>query len=261
MEITIDQLLQGKQTRIKDKDYFPTRAYVEPFLEKMSKLTNDFRVKVELPDQITLTSNGEINQEDITYNRVWVQAVMPPEYVVDNHDEVVGMIFGLDTRKPVAKFYRGGLNKACTNLCVFSPSFLQTQEIAPNSALDYEALDYIQGKAYALKAYLDRLHNTPFYRDDQYLNEELGKWVRNCLNIPFHNGVHTVKLAVSTAIDAYKLLIEKEESPYFIKPESNSTMFNVYNAFTELISNDKDKDIMNKCEKTLLLNHILGIEI
>ena len=36
-------------------------------------------------------------------------------------------------------------------------------------------------------------------------------------------------------------------------------MFNVYNAFTELISNDKDKDIMNKVEKTLLLKRILDV--
>ena len=42
-------------------------------------------------------------------------------------------------------------------------------------------------------------------------------------------------------------------------------MFNVYNAFTELISNDgtvKDRqggDIVNKCEKTLLIKDILGL--
>ena len=41
-------------------------------------------------------------------------------------------------------------------------------------------------------------------------------------------------------------------------------MFNVYNAFTELISNDQNKegehkDILNKCEKTLLIKDILGL--
>ena len=51
MQISIDQLMNGKATRIKDRDYFPTAAYVEPFLETMSKFTSDFRVQVKLPDQ------------------------------------------------------------------------------------------------------------------------------------------------------------------------------------------------------------------
>ena len=32
MEITLDELLQGKATRTKERAYFPTEAYVEPFL-------------------------------------------------------------------------------------------------------------------------------------------------------------------------------------------------------------------------------------
>ena len=92
MELTLEEVLKGKATRIKDKDYFPTAAYVEPFIERMSKYTSDFRIQAKLPDQITKTSEGDINYDDITYNRVWVQAVMPESYRFDNHDEVVGMV-------------------------------------------------------------------------------------------------------------------------------------------------------------------------
>ena len=35
-------------------------------------------------------------------------------------------------------------------------------------------------------------------------------------------------------------------------------MFNVYNAFTQVLTNDT-KDIINKCEKTLLVSDIIGI--
>ena len=73
MDITIDQLLSGKNTKIKDKEFFATKAYVEPFLDRVSKVTDDFQVKVELPDQITMTEDAD----DITYNRVWLQAVLP----------------------------------------------------------------------------------------------------------------------------------------------------------------------------------------
>ena len=45
MELTIDQLLRGKATRIKEKEYFTTEQYVVPFLERMSKFTNEFIIQ------------------------------------------------------------------------------------------------------------------------------------------------------------------------------------------------------------------------
>jgi len=66
MEITLDRLRIGKPTIIKNKEYFATREYVDPFLDAMSKFTNNFIVNVQTPDQIT-TTDGE---EDLTFNRV-----------------------------------------------------------------------------------------------------------------------------------------------------------------------------------------------
>ena len=66
MEITTEQLLRGKATRIKNKDFFPTNDYVSPFFEEMSKYTDKFKVDVKLPSQITIDDT----EDDITYNRV-----------------------------------------------------------------------------------------------------------------------------------------------------------------------------------------------
>lgn len=41
MELTLEEALKGKATRIKNKDYFETKAYLEPFIERMSKFTDD----------------------------------------------------------------------------------------------------------------------------------------------------------------------------------------------------------------------------
>ena len=41
MELTLNELLAGKATRIKNREYFPTKAYVEPFLERVQKLTSE----------------------------------------------------------------------------------------------------------------------------------------------------------------------------------------------------------------------------
>ena len=259
MNISLDDLLKGKATKIKNKEYAETEAYVTPFLERLQSITNNFQVKVELPNQMTITKDHDINFDDITYNRVWIQAVLPPEYQVDNHDDVLGMIYGLDTRKPIVKFYRGGLNEACTNLCVFNPSYLSVQELEAEKAIHFNPLDSLINKTNEIKIFLDKLHNKTFSNDELTINENLGKWIRNCIDISYDNGLGKAKLATSTVIDAYKLLFKNTKSPYYINNGTNSNYFNIYNAFTQLISHN-DKDIMTTCEKTLLLNEILEID-
>lgn len=259
MELTINELLTGKGTIIKGKEYLSTEAYVTPFLERMSKFTNDFRIQAKLPDQISITKKEDLNLEDTVFNRVWIQAIMPEEYSFENHQEVVGLVYGLDTRKPVAKIYRGALNMACLNLCVFNPTFLNAQEIEPERPINFKCIQPLMEQTSDIKAWLDRLSETEISYDSRLINENLGSWIRHALVDAYDSGYGKVKLATSVAIDAYKLLYEKEDSPYFVKQGQITTMFNVYNAFTELISNADTKDILNKTEKTLLLQKILGL--
>lgn len=258
MEITIDELLKGKATRIKKNEYLKTEAYVTPFLNKMSKFTNDFRVQVKLPDQVTKTIDGEIDMDDITYNRVWIQAVMPEEYAFDNHQEVVGMVYGLDTRKPVVKLYKGGLNMACTNLCVFNPSFLNVQELEPEKTINFSSVDTLMSQTNDLKIWLEKLHKEEFKITPDNVNESMGRWINNCWDTAWNKGYGTVKVSDSLVLGASKLLFRDEESPYYVGKDTTTDMFNVYNAFTQMITND-NKDIMNKFEKTYLVKDILSI--
>ena len=258
MEISITEALAGKSTSIKGKEYLSTTAYVEPFLERMSKYTDNFIINGIQPDQITLTKEGNINLEDITWNRMWIQAVMPDNIGYDNHSRVVGMVYGLDVRKPIVKFYVGGLNMACCNLCVFSPSFLDVKELEPEKAIDYRVVDHLMTQTDNVRAILEKLSNTEVEYNETVINENLGDWVRKTLNNSFTNQLSKVKLATSSAIDAYKLLYEKEDSPYFVPQGTTTDMFNIYNAWTQVITDDK-KDIINKAEKTLLVGNILGL--
>ena len=66
MEITKDVLLDGKSTIIKNKNYLSTKEYVEPFFDEMSKFTDDFIIRVQTPNQMTVTDDNK----DITFNRV-----------------------------------------------------------------------------------------------------------------------------------------------------------------------------------------------
>lgn len=224
----------------------------------MSKFTKDFIVEVELPKQVTRTVDGDVNADDITYNRVLIQAVMPESCSFDNHDEVIGMVYGLDVRKPVAKIYRGALNRACTNLCVFDPEFLQMQPVNPEEALNYKAVEHLLSQTSDIKLMLENLHNTTWKAEDDLVSLNLGKWQRNAIHMVYNVGYGDVKIGTDLVTKAYSSMFEDPDSSYYIGVGNEVDMFTVYNAFTQLISNDKGKDLMNRAEKTLLLRNILN---
>ena len=258
MDIELNTLLQGKQTRIKNKEYFPTAAYVEPFLERLSKFTDNFICKAVLPNQITLTKSGDIDLEDQTFNRVWIQAVLPDTYPIPNHNNVIGMVYGLDVKKPVFKVYRGSLNQACTNLCVFSNDMLACQEIEAETPVDFRCVDRIIEDTDKSAEMIRKLMNTEFNTSERLVNEDLGRWIRRCIEMSYNVGFGTVKVATSTPIDAFKMLLYKEDSDYYVV-DKEANMYDVYGAFTQCITNGLSKDIMNQTEKTLLIKSILGI--
>ena len=255
MELTVEQLLQGKATKIKEKEFFTTKAYVEPFFDRMSKYTEEFIINVKPADQISLTPSGEVNFDDIVYNRVWVQAVLPDEYAYENHKRVMSMLYALDTRKPVVKMYTGALNMACLNLCVFNPDALNVAELEPTTAINYSPINLLMGMNDTIKSTLEKLDKMTFNRNEIY--EDLGLWIDRCITSKFNSGFGTVKITESAPINVYKDLFYNEDSNYYTKGEEVDG-FTVYNAFTDLITQDK-KDLVNKFEKTLLIKEIMDI--
>lgn len=256
MDIDINQLLKGKATRIKDREYFTTEQYVMPFLERMAKFTDEFIIQAKPADQISLTPNGDVNFEDIIYNRVNIEAVLPNEYCFEGHKQVVGFVYALDTRKPVVKEYMGGLRTACLNLCTFNPAALSVQELEPEKAINYGFLNHCLEMADDMGAKLRTLSDMEINRDQMF--KEIGMQVDRCINYKFHNDFGTVKLPESLPIEVYKNLFYNEKSDYFTK-ENSVSGFDVYQAYTDIICNGKSKDLVNRFEKTLLVSRILGI--
>lgn len=253
MEINIDTLLQGRATTIKGKNYLPTKAYVEPFLERMSKFTDDFRVQVKTPDQLAIEEDTPID----IYNRVVVQAVLPEELEIKEHFQVIGMVYGLDVRKPVVKFYSGALDAVCTNLSVFSPDQLVCNELSPKSPINFKSLNGIVENIEDTVKTITTLKNTQFDCSYENTSEKLGDWIKRCMSSFIDNGYGKIKVSTSTPIDAYKLLFEDKDSRYLSK-EPITNMYNIFSAFTQVITNGIKRDLMNTCEKTLLIKQILG---
>ena len=254
MEITLNKLLEGNATTIKNNEYLPTRAYVEPFLERMQKYTNDFRVQVKLPNQLAINENDTVD----IYNRVIVQAVLPDNMVIDNHSQVVGMIYGLDVRKPVVKFYSGALDMVCTNLCVFSPEQLSCAALEPEKPINYKPVNSIMDSIEDTIKFIQKLKGITFDCSYQNTSQKLGDWIKQCIDLTYDNGFGKVKIAATTPIDAYKLLFKDKNSRYLIK-DGVTDMYNVYGAFTQIFTDSMNRDIMNVCEKTLLVKQVLNI--
>jgi hypothetical protein len=256
MQIELNDLLKGKATKIKNKEYFSTEQYITPFLDRMSKYTDEFLIQVKPADQISLTPEGDVNFEDIIYNRVNIEAVLPDEYCYEGHKQVVGFIYALDTRKPVVKEYMGGLRTACLNLCTFNASALNVQELIPETAIDYAFLDKCIDISNDMGEKLRQLSSMTFTRQQMY--NELGLQIDRCINFKLHNDFGTVKLPESMPVEVYKDLFYDEKSDYYTE-DNQVSGFNVYQAYTDIICNGKTRDLVNRFEKTLLVSRILGI--
>lgn len=254
MQTTINDLLKGKPTQIKDNNYLATKEYVQPFLDLMSKYTNNFKVKVILPSQITYDSDDKTDTKDITYNRVLIEAVLPKENTIDDHDEVIGFLYGLDIKTPIAKIYRGYLNRACTNLSVFNPAWIKVQEIKPLHKLNYK-VDDLLNYTNDFDVKLKKLKSNYINRKD--LKNELGKWIDYCLIGEYKHDDYNVKISPNLAIKGYKSLILDEYSPYFLQPDEDPSQFKIHEAMTQVITDDK-KDIISHFEKTLMVNDMLN---
>lgn len=66
-----------------------------------------------------------------------------------------------------------------------------------------------------------------------------------------------VKLSPTTVIDAHNSVYFDTISPYYVGSQDSSQL-NIYNSYIRIIRDDS-KDIMNRFEKTILVNNLLGI--
>jgi hypothetical protein len=252
MDVTISELLKGKPTIIKNKEFYQTKNYVEPFIERMSTITDDFRIQVKVPEQMTYSKDAQ----DLTYNRVLIQAVLPQDHSIDGHDEVIGFLYGIDVKRPVVKIYRGYLNQACTNLTVFNPQWIEVQELIPGDPINYNAVKMLMEQTNDFAVKIKKMKETTLNRNKQ--TQYLGEWVDYALRETQDYGFGKVKIAVSTPVDAYKQLFIDQDSEYYIPEGLDPTLFDVYNSFTQIVTDDK-KDLMNKFEKTMIINRLLKV--
>ena len=252
MEVTLDKLLSGKATRINSKDFLSTEGYVKPFIEEMSKFTSTYRIEAIPPSQVTTDKEGE----DITYNRVLVQAIMPTQ--IDEYNEIYTLAYSLDIRKPIYKVYRAMFNNTTNSIVAFDPNWLIVNEIKPTETFTLP-ITGLMGLTSDFEIKLKKYKNDTLStkENDRYIR--LGAWIEKCQFAVWQNDFGgKVKWSPTNVVKAYNNIYINTSSDYYVG-DKDSSIINTYNSFAQLIADDK-KDICNKFEKTMLINLLLELK-
>lgn len=245
----LKNILLGKSTIIKGNSYLSAKEYITPFVERLSKYTKEFRCYVKVPDQLTVNDGTP----DIIYNKVNIQALFPKE---DNYQKVIGMVYGLDLKKPVVKFYVGVIDVNTQNFLTFDKTSIIVREIESNTPFDYTCIQSLIEKTDNIKVMVNQLkHN---YLDRTKIVDYLGRWINFIITKCIINEGGKIKIAKTVPIEAFESLVIDKDSENYISTDKEISFYDIYNSFASIIRND-DKDIVNKFEKTILIDEMLGL--
>lgn len=104
---------------------------------------------------------------------------------------------------------------------------------------------------------LQKMKNTFLDRDPDAIHLLLGEQIEKVMHLEWSNLSGKTKLSVATVVDAFKSVYVDTRSPYYVKDTAECSIFNYYNAFTEIIRDSKN--FFNNIESTLLLNSLFNI--
>ena len=257
MEITIEKLLEGKSTVIKENEYLETKEYVNPFIELMKKFTNDFSIQVQLPSQLTITDS----KEDITYNRVWVQAIMPEKCNKAGYAETYNLVYALDVRKPIYKVFKAYKDRKTSNLFVFNSMWINVYDLKPKE--NFIEFDEIVKNLMQLtddsEIRFNKMNKEFLSSDIEDRQQKLGELIENSMLFEINNNSGKIKIAPAMVIKAYQNVYLDSSSKNYVPDTEECSMFNYVDAFSSLITED-NKDIVNRFEKNLLIYKMFNKE-
>lgn len=244
MEITLDLLLKGKPTVIKGREFLPTKDYVGAFIDEMSKLTKDFIINVTLPSQLTLTNK----EEDITFNKVWIQAVIPG---VENLKEVINLVYVLDIKKPCYKVFRTYSEEG--RHITFNDDWMFTGEIKDEEPFKLP-INELMSKENPVPVIISKMKKT--FLSDESKYDLLGKLIEKSMLYEYNSISGKVKLSPNTVIKAHESVYLDSTSKLYCK-DQESTVYNFYVALLDEIKEASRKDIINSFEKNFLVYNLI----
>lgn len=252
MRETLQNVYQGYSTTIKNKSYFSTRQYVEPFINAVSNFASRHICEVKPADQL------EGNGTKMIYNRVLIMSVCNSDYdfTVNGiiYHRVICMSYTLDTKKPMCKFYTGVIDPDL-NFYAFGENCIAIQEIEADTAINYSPVQVIfnNGLRDNCQAMIEQLYTVSIPKSTTLV----GKWVDFALKKEYYNEAGKVRLSISLPVDVYKVLTMDQDSDLYIE-ENDIPLIHILKTFSNFVSED-GKDLTNRYEKTQLINKLLEL--
>ena len=252
MRETLQNVYQGHATTIKNKSYFSTRQYVEPFINAVSNFASRHICEVKPADQL------EGNGSRMIYNRVLVTSVCNPDYdfTINGtvYHRVVCMSYTLDTKKPMCKFYTGVIDPDL-NFYAFGENCMSIQELEADTAINYSPVQVIfnNGLRDNCQAMLEQLHTVTIPKSTALV----GEWVDFALKKEYYNEAGKVRMSVSLPVDVYKALTMDQDSDLYLE-DNDLPLVLILKTFASFVSED-GKDLTNRYEKTQLINRLLDL--
>lgn len=246
-EITLDKVLNSKVyvTENSQISFGSPRQFIEPFLEKFTRANLNVTFKTNVSQRVAnKEAEGDVVNE--AFGRVVVEAKLPAQYTVHAHDSVIGMVYSLDTLKPVIKVYSGQNAWACTNLAIFGARYVHEIQILSGYNGAYEkAFEYIDGVTAQLARFqqiYEAMNDTVL--NNEQINEFIGKLLREC---------NRNKAIGTTPIMSAVKDLDDPKSKYAIQ-HGHTSQWNIYSAITQYVT---DKvDILEKATKTSLISNL-----
>lgn len=103
-----------------------------------------------------------------------------------------------------------------------------------------------------------KMKDTFLDRDPDSIHRLLGEQIENVMHLEWSNLSGKTKLSTATVIDAFKSVYVDSKSPYYVKDTEECSVFNYYNAFTEIIRDSKN--FFNNIEATLLVGSLFNLQ-
>lgn len=244
MEITLDLLLKGKPTIIKEKEFLPTAEYVGEFIKEMTRFTADFIINVTLPSQLTLTNK----EEDITFNKVWIQAIIPSN---NKLKEVINLAYALDIKKPCYKIFRTYTEEG--RHLVFDNKWIHTGEIKENVPFKLPIKELMQMEN-NVPLMVEKMGKSFISEEDRF--DYLGKLVDRSMIYEFNGITGKTKLSPNNVIKAYEAVYIDTTSKLHVSSQE-ATKKHFYEALLEENKENARKDIINIFEKAILVAQLI----
>ena len=223
--------------------FLSAKEYLDPFLDIVGPTASEITVRVADP---VINQEIDSDEKNVAYPRVLVEANFG-RMVSEQYDSVVGLVYGLDMQKPVIKTYAGHNVVACTNLTIFNAEMVFEQGLLGNYQEVYKLTqNYIDTMEKDLVDFRERdnfLRNT--YLTQSETNRALGYMLR---------GAAKTRLGTTPILAAAKM-IDNTKSKYYVDPHGECSLFNLYNACTQSITDSKE--ILDKANKTVILSNLI----